>query len=99
MGRDDRGRHGTFRIWVRGTLDESFSDGLAGINQESVSAETMLYGEMVDQSQVHSTLDLLRSLGIEVVRFEVDTPRHPTTPHSSTAGPGERDGVMTGDRG
>ena len=72
----DRGR-GTrrFRIWVQGRLDEGFSEGLAGVEQEDVSAGTVLSGALLDQSQLHGTLDLLRSLGIDVLRFEVDPPR------------------------
>ena len=66
-----------FRIWVQGRLDEGFSEGLAGIEQEDVSAGTMLTGALLDRSQVHGTLDLLRSLGIDVLRFEVDPPRTP----------------------
>ncbi len=64
-----------FRIWVHGRLDEDFYRGLTGIQQEAIPAGTVLSGELLDQSQLHSTLDLLRSLGIEVVRFEVDPPR------------------------
>ncbi len=67
-----------FRIWVHGRLDERFSEGLAGIEQEDVSAGTMLSGALLDQSQFHSTLDLLRSLGIDVLRFEVDPPLAPS---------------------
>ncbi len=68
-----------FRIWVQGRLDERFAEGLAGIGQEDVSAGTMLSGVLLDQSQLHSTLDLLRSLGIDVLRFEVDPPRAPSS--------------------
>lgn len=80
MGRQDEDRLGsgrTFRIWVQGRLDEHFSDGLAGIEQENVPPGTMLRGELLDQSQLDSTLDLLRSLGVSVIRFEVDQPRAP----------------------
>ena len=63
-----------FRIWVQGRLDEGFSEGLEGIDQEVVPAGTMLSGALVDQSQLHGTLDLLRDLGIDVLRFEVDPP-------------------------
>lgn len=66
-----------FRIWVQGRLEEGFSEGLVGIEQEDVPAGTMLSGALRDQSQLHSTLDLLRSLGIDVLRFEVDPPRAP----------------------
>ena len=69
-GRDARG----FRIWVQGRLDEGFTEGLAGIEQEDVPAGTMLSGPLLDQSQMHSILDLLRSLGIDVLRFEIDPP-------------------------
>ena len=66
-----------FRIWVQGRLDEGFSRGLTGIDQEDIPAGTVLSGALLDQSQLHSTLDLLRSLGIEVLRFEVDPPPAP----------------------
>ena len=63
-----------FRIWVQGRLDEGFSEGIEGMDQEVVPAGTMLSGALVDQSQLHGTLDLLRDLGIDVLRFEVDPP-------------------------
>lgn len=66
-----------FRIWVQGRLDEHFSDGLTGIEQADVPPGTMLHGELLDQSQLHGTLDLLRGLGIDVLRVEVDQPRAP----------------------
>mgnify|MGYP001811869937 FL=1 len=63
-----------FRIWVQGRLEEGFSEGLEGMDQEVVPAGTMLSGALVDQSQLHGTLDRLRDLGIDVLRFEVDPP-------------------------
>ncbi len=63
-----------FRIWVLGRLDESFGEGLVGVDQEDLAAGTMLSGTVVDQSQLHGILDLLRDLGIDVLRFEVDPP-------------------------
>lgn len=69
-----------FRIWVQGRLDKGFAEGLGGVEQLDLPAETMLSGEVVDQSQLHSTLDLLRGLGIDVLRFEVDPPRGPDNP-------------------
>lgn len=63
-----------FRIWVVGRLDDRFSEGLAGIEQEDIPAGTVLSGALLDQSQLYGTLDLLRDLGIDVLRFEVDPP-------------------------
>ena len=63
-----------FRIWVVGRLDRRFSGGLAGIQQEDVPEGTLLSGTALDQSHLHGTLDLLRNLGIDVLRFEVDPP-------------------------
>lgn len=70
-----------FRIWVRGRLADGFSDGLDGIDQDVVPAGTVLSGALLDQSQLHGTLDLLRDLGIDVLRLEVDPP-----PTSSAGG-------------
>ena len=102
MEREKNGHQSTrrFRIWVQGRLDEGFSEGLDGIVQEDVSPGTMLSGAMLDQSQLHSTLDLLRSLGIDVLRFEVDPPPAPSSteagrilnPQESTQRPSVRDG-------
>lgn len=61
-----------FRIWVQGRLDEHFSDGLEEIEQQEVPSGTVLIGRVLDQSRLHSVLDHLRRLGIEVLRFEVD---------------------------
>ena len=77
-----------FRIWVLGRLEESFGEGLVGVEQEDLPAGTMLSGTVFDQSQLHGTLDLLRDLGIDVLRFDVDPPR----------GPGSA-GVASGGRG
>ena len=68
-----------FRIWVQGRLEEGFSEGLAGIEQNDVPSGTMLSGALLDQSHLHSTLDLLRDLGIDVLRFEVDPSQPPTS--------------------
>ena len=73
---DRRQGYRRFRIWVHGRLDEDFHLGLTGIEQETIPAGTVLSGGLLDQSQLHSTLDLLRGLGIEVLRFEVDPPAH-----------------------
>ncbi len=73
----DRGAR-QFRIWVQGRLDASFSEGLAGIDQQDVPTGTMLHGDLLDQSHLHSMLDLLRDLGIEVLRFEADPPHPPS---------------------
>ncbi|MDJ0496313.1 MAG: hypothetical protein QNJ75_12720 [Acidimicrobiia bacterium] len=71
---DHRQADRQFRIWVNGRLDDDFHLGLTDIEQEAIPAGTVLSGGLLDQSQLHSTLDLLRSLGIEVLRFEVDPP-------------------------
>ena len=73
----DGGRR--FRIWVDGRLDERFSDGLEGIEQQEGPLGTMLSGRGLDQSRLHGILDHLRKLGIEVLRFEVDQSRHDAT--------------------
>ena len=77
-----------FRIWVQGRLDEGFSDGLDGVDEEVVPAGTVLSGALVDQSQLHGTLDLLRDLGIDVLRFEVDPPPAPNSTDLADRGAG-----------
>jgi hypothetical protein len=70
------------RIWVQGRLGEHFTQGLDGVDQQDVADGTMLSGDLIDQSRLHSVLDHLRRLGIEVLRFEVD----PLQPSSVTPG-------------
>lgn len=72
----DRGTK-RFRIWVQGRLDEGFSEGLVGLEQQDVPTGTMLSGALLDQSQLHSALDLLRNLGIDVLRIEADPTSEP----------------------
>ena len=73
-----------FLIWVQGRLDEQFSDGLEGIEQQEVRSGTMLTGRVLDQSRLHGLLDHLRRLGIEVLRFEVDRSGHDVTDATGT---------------
>jgi len=65
-------------------LDEQFSNGLEGIEQQDVRSGTVLVGHAFDQSRLHSVLDYLRRLGIEVIRFEVDTCGHDATDAPAT---------------
>lgn len=65
--------HKTYRIAVSGHLGHQFTDGFAGMSLYRQGSQSILYGDIVDQSHLHGLLDQLRRLGIEVVSFATIT--------------------------
>ena len=69
-------RPGTYRIWVLGFLDESFSERLAGlrISQSSLKdhegAVTELFGQVRDQAELAGLLSNLYELDLSVWSVE-----------------------------
>ena len=60
-------RHLHFRTRV----DDRRSDRIgAGLEPHRTGGDSLLTGPLVEQSQLHGTLDHLRQLGIDVVEFQ-----------------------------
>jgi hypothetical protein len=62
----------TYRITVGGRLSERFASSFDGFVQEPRDGETALVGVVRDQAQLYGVLDRIRSLGLELLRVEVD---------------------------
>ena len=66
---------GTYRIRVRGYLDSSWSDRLAGLTitptgQGDESLETTLYGQVLDQAALAGVLSALYDLHLPLLSVE-----------------------------
>ena len=59
-----------YRITVRGRLTERMGSAFHGMTLESAAGQTVLVGEIRDQSHLYSVLDRVRSLGLELVSVE-----------------------------
>ena len=59
-----------YRISVRGRLTERLGSAFRGMTLEPAAGQTVLVGEIRDQSHLYSVLDRVRSLGLELVSVE-----------------------------
>ena len=68
------GRTGTsYRLVVRGELDDRFASVFEGMRIERVAGTTVLTGSVVDQSHLYGLLERIRELGIALVSVEPET--------------------------
>jgi hypothetical protein len=59
-----------YRISVRGRLTERLGSAFDGMTLEPAAGQTVLVGEIRDQSHLYSVLDRVRSLGLDLVSVE-----------------------------
>ena len=59
-----------YRISVRGRLTDRLGSAFSGMTLEPTPGQTVLVGEIRDQSELYSVLDRVRSLGLELVSVE-----------------------------
>ena len=64
-----------YRISVRGRLTDRLGSAFSGMTLEPAPGQTVLVGEIRDQSELYSVLDRVRSLGLELVSVE-PSPTH-----------------------
>lgn len=57
----------TYEITVRGRIGPALVDAFEGMTVSVSSAETLLRGHMVDQATLHGVLELIESLGLELL--------------------------------
>ena len=62
-----------YRIAVRGRLTEHLGSAFEGLALEPGSEQTVLVGEIRDQSHLYGVLDRVRNLGLELVSVAEDT--------------------------
>jgi hypothetical protein len=59
-----------YRIRVRGRLTERLGSAFGGMTLEPAPGQTVLVGEIRDQSHLYGVLDRVRSLGLELISVE-----------------------------
>jgi hypothetical protein len=74
---DKGGKHGTregtgkpYRIVLRDEVSEGLVSAFEGMQMETGGGQTILTGVVVDHSHLHSILDRIGALGLELVRVE-----------------------------
>jgi hypothetical protein len=60
-------RGGTYRLVVRGELDDRFAYLFNGLDLERIVGATVLSGSVVDQAQLHGYIARVEELGLELV--------------------------------
>ena len=56
-----------YEIRVRGRLSDSVSGALEDFTASVTPAETVMRGELRDQSELHGVLERIQSLGLELI--------------------------------
>ena len=59
-----------YRISVRGRLTERLGSAFDDMTLEPAAGQTVLVGEILDQSHLYSVLERVRNLGLELVGVE-----------------------------
>jgi len=60
-------RGGSYRLVVRGELDDRFAYLFNGLDLERISGTTVLSGNVLDQAQLHGYIARVEELGLELV--------------------------------
>jgi hypothetical protein len=60
----------TYRIVVRGEIDDRFAFLFNGMQMERVEGTTVLTGTVVDQAQLHGYIERLAELGLHLLGIE-----------------------------
>lgn len=77
QGTDVSAKTEMYRIVVDGELSERYATAFEGMEMETLSGQTILTGEVVDQPQLHGILDRINALGLKLVSVE-PVPGEPT---------------------
>ena len=59
-----------FQIVVRGEISKRYATAFEGMEMETKSGQTILTGEIIDNSHLHGILDHIIALGLELVSVE-----------------------------
>lgn len=66
----------TYRLVVRGELDDRFAYLFQGMTMERVRGTTVLSGDDVDQAMLHGFIERIEELGLELVAVQQLTDNH-----------------------
>ena len=68
--RTRKGTRTVYRIVVRSELSERYAGVFEGMEMKTEAGQTVLTGEVVDQSRLHGIIDLIGGLGLDLVSVE-----------------------------
>ena len=60
----------TYKLVVRGELDDRFAYLFNGMQMKRVEGTTVLSGEIIDQAQLHGFIERIEELGLELLTVE-----------------------------
>lgn len=63
-------RSTSYRVVVRGELDDRFAYLFEGMQMERVTGTTVLIGPVRDQAQLHGFIERIEELGLELVSVQ-----------------------------
>ena len=75
--RTHMGTKTTYRIVVDAELSERYAAAFEGMEIKTTGGQTILTGEVKDQSHLHGILDRINGLGLKLVSVESAPPREP----------------------
>ena len=73
-----------YDICIRGRLTERLGSAFEGMRFKSSANETVLTGQIRDQSQLYGLLDRVRDLGLDLVSVRPQPAADPTTHEEET---------------
>jgi len=56
-----------YKIVVKGELSGRFAEAFAGMNMEAKRGQTIIMGQVVDQSHLYGILDRISGLGLQLL--------------------------------
>jgi hypothetical protein len=65
----------TYRIVMRGEIDERFAYLFNGMQLDCHDGTTVLSGSVIDQAQLHGFIERIEELGLELVTVEQMAPQ------------------------
>jgi hypothetical protein len=65
-----------YKIVVEGELTKRFAGAFAGMTMKAESGQTILTGQIVDQSHLYGILDSISSMGLQLVSVQ-SLPEYP----------------------
>ena len=68
-----------YEIHIKGRVGDELASAFEGLESEILPVETVLYGEIVDQSALHGVLGRVQALGLELIEVR----RLPVEPSSN----------------
>ena len=60
----------SYRLVVRGELDDRFAYLFDGMQMERLEGTTVISGAVVDQAQLHGFIERIEELGLELISVE-----------------------------